>query len=79
MISGLLELVNQTTSDNATPVLIAAQGGHDDCIRLLLDYGADANIPVKELNAIAAHFAIYQNKSRYKIKFFIHIFFAIYM
>ncbi|XP_060083693.1 ankyrin repeat and SOCS box protein 3-like [Ylistrum balloti] len=61
---GQMDLVNKTTHDHATPLLIASQEGHEDCIRLLLSYGADPNIPVKDLNAVAAHFAVYKDRPR---------------
>ncbi|XP_069117030.1 ankyrin repeat and SOCS box protein 3-like [Argopecten irradians] len=61
---GQMDLVNKTTHDHATPLLIASQEGHEDCIRLLLSHGADPNIPVNDLNAVAAHFAIYKDRPR---------------
>lgn len=61
---GQLEAVNKTTTDNATPILIAAQEGHEDCIKLLLTHNANPNIPVTEYMGVAAHFAIYKEHAK---------------
>lgn len=64
MFKGQLEVVNKTTTDNATPILIAAQEGHEDCIKLLLTHNANPNIPVTDYMGVAAHFAIYKEHPR---------------
>ena len=39
-------MVNMTAADNASPLLIACQNGHDECVELLLDSGADPGLQV---------------------------------
>lgn len=36
--------VNTQAADLATPLLIASQEGHQSCVELLLDHGADPNV-----------------------------------
>ena len=40
---GELDLVNSPADDGGTPLYLAAQDGHTECVRLLLKYGADVN------------------------------------
>lgn len=42
--------VNCQAKDKATPLLIAAQEGHTECVELLLASGADANLYCNEDN-----------------------------
>ena len=39
-------MVNMTASDNASPLLIACMRGHEDCVEVLLDNGAEPGIQV---------------------------------
>ncbi|XP_046564942.1 ankyrin repeat and SOCS box protein 3-like isoform X2 [Haliotis rubra] len=48
----LLDLVNEGAEDNASPLLIAAQEGHEECVQLLLEAGANANMSVRDINAV---------------------------
>ena len=43
IFEGELDLVNSPTDDGGTPLYLAAQDGHTECVRLLLKYGADVN------------------------------------
>lgn len=61
---GNLALVNVAAADNATPLLIAAQEGHEAVVDLLLEYGADANILVTDTGAGPLQYAIYKEHAR---------------
>ena len=43
ILEGELDLVNLPMDDGGTPLYLAAQDGHTECVRLLLKYGADVN------------------------------------
>ena len=51
-------LVNCAVEDGATPLFLAAQEGHTDCLRLLLQHGADANMMTLEPVALPLHAAL---------------------
>ncbi|XP_067680363.1 ankyrin repeat and SOCS box protein 3-like [Haliotis asinina] len=57
---GLLDLVNEGAEDNASPLLIAAQEGHEECVQLLLEAGANANMSVRDINAVPLQYAVYK-------------------
>lgn len=61
---GQESVVNLTAEDGASPLLIAAQEGHDSCIELLLAHGADPNITLKETKAAPVHYSIFKNRIR---------------
>ncbi|XP_074662172.1 dynein axonemal heavy chain 12-like [Tubulanus polymorphus] len=56
--NGLDGLVDVTACDNASPLYLAAQNGHLECVRLLLNYGADVNIVSNEPRAVALYSAL---------------------
>lgn len=41
-----LEIINKTANDNASPLYLAVQNNHTECVRLLLSHGADPDIYV---------------------------------
>jgi len=49
-----LEVVNTCAEDGASPLFLAAQEGHSDCIELLLQHGADANLATADPNLATA-------------------------
>ena len=51
-------LANCAAEDGATPLFLAAQEGHTDCLRLLLQHGADANLTSLEPVALPLHAAL---------------------
>ena len=51
-------IVNAAASDNATPLLIAAQEGYSAIVAVLLHYGADANIADNNDNAKPLQYAV---------------------
>lgn len=59
-VVGLLDLVNEGAEDNASPLLIAAQEGHEECVQLLLEAGANANMSVRDINAVPLQYAVYK-------------------
>lgn len=40
------DIINKTAYDNASPLYLAAQERHVNCVRILLENGADPNINV---------------------------------
>ncbi len=59
--SGEDALVNHGADDGAMPIFLAAQEGHADCVKLLLEYGASTNYSIKENNALPLHAALQFN------------------
>ena len=58
----LESLVNTAASDKATPLLIAAQEGHERIVEMLLYRGADADLMIETpVKAGPLQFAIYKN------------------
>ncbi|KAL8561108.1 hypothetical protein ACOMHN_033691 [Nucella lapillus] len=53
------DVVNMAAEDGATPLLIAAQEGHDDLVGLLLQHGANPNSQVTSLKAGPLQYAVY--------------------
>ena len=47
ILEGESDLVNSPADDGGTPLYLAAQDGHTECVRLLLKYGADVNALTK--------------------------------
>lgn len=59
--------VNAQAADLATPLLIASQEGHQACVDLLLDHGADPNIACSsDWLQLAIHAAAEFGHSGYK-------------
>lgn len=58
-------MVNAPASDNATPLLIAAQEGHAAIVAVLLHYGADANIAAEGDRAVPLQYAVCNGHIRY--------------
>lgn len=58
---GRLEAVNICAEDGASPLFLAAQEGHYDCIELLLWHGADANLATADPVALPLHAALQFN------------------
>jgi len=56
-----LEVVNTCAEDGASPLFLAAQEGHSDCIELLLQHGADANLATADPVALPLHAALQFN------------------
>jgi len=54
-------VVNTCAEDGASPLFLAAQEGHIDCVKLLLDNGADANLATNEPVALPLHAALQFN------------------
>lgn len=50
--------MNLCAEDSASPLFLAAQEGHTDCVRLLLDHGASANIGTTDPVALPLHAAL---------------------
>ena len=51
--------------DGATPLYLAAQEGHYECIKLLLDYGANPNLTTDDPVSIPLLAAVNFEKVRY--------------
>ena len=60
-MTGRLDAVNICADDGASPLFLAAQEGHVDCIRLLLEHGADANLATTDPVALPLHAALQFN------------------
>jgi len=58
---GRLDVVNICAEDGASPLFLAAQEGHMECIELLLQHGADANLPTSDPVALPLHAALQFN------------------
>ena len=56
--AGCLSVVNTCADDGGSPLYLAAQGGFYDCVKLLLDHGADPNLPCSSPIAQPIHAAI---------------------
>lgn len=62
--SGEDSLIDRGAMDKATPLMIAAQKGHHDCVELLLRYGADPNRTTNDNNT-GVHLAAQSNSLLY--------------
>lgn len=51
-------LVDVCADDGASPVFLAAQEGHAECLRLLLENGACANLMVSDPLSLPLHAAL---------------------
>ena len=58
---GQLEVVNICPDEGISPLLYAAQFGHVDCVKLLLQHGADASLATRLLCALPLHAALKNN------------------
>ena len=58
MISLVAALVNSPAEDGATPLYLAAQGNHVECVEQLLQAGADANIFSRDPEVLPLHAAL---------------------
>ena len=69
LILGKEYVVNMTAKDNASPLLIACQHGYDDCVKMLLEHGADPGLQVlvekEQLYMDALQYAVKGNHKRY--------------
>jgi len=61
LIVGKLEVVNTCAEDGASPLFLAAQEGHVDCVKLLIQNGADANLATSDPVALPLHAALQFN------------------
>jgi len=61
---GELDVVNTCAEDGASPLFLAAQEGHVNCIKLLLQHGADANLATTDPVALPLHAALQFNHIR---------------
>ena len=50
--------MNCAAEDGATPLFLASQEGHVDCLHLLLQHGADANLTTLDPVALPLHAAL---------------------
>ena len=62
---GKLDVVNTCAEDGASPLFLAAQEGHVDCVKLLLQNGADANLVTNDPIALPLHAALQFNHIEY--------------
>jgi len=62
---GELDVVNTCAEDGASPLFLAAQEGHVNCIKLLLQHGADANLATTDPVALPLHAALQFNHIRW--------------
>lgn len=62
--TGKLNVLNVCAADGASPLYLAAQEGHSDCVQLLIDNGASANLATKDLVALPLHAALQFNHVR---------------
>ena len=58
---GQLEVVNICAEDGASPLFLAAQEGHVDCVKLLRQHRADANLATTDPAALPLHAALQFN------------------
>ena len=63
--TGQLDVVNICASDGASPLYLSAQEGHVECVRLLLNNGADANLSTRDPVALPLHAALQFNHTEY--------------
>jgi len=54
-------VVNTCAEDGASPLFLASQEGHTDCVRMLLQHGADANLATTDPVALPLHAALQFN------------------
>ena len=64
-LPGVGHIVNSAAEDNATPLLIAAQGGYSVIVAYLLQNGADANVIENNENAVALQYAVSNGHTRF--------------
>ena len=55
---GQINLIDIAADDGATPLFLAAQEGHANCCKLLLDNGAQANLSTIDPVALPLHAAL---------------------
>ncbi|XP_075723150.1 dynein axonemal heavy chain 12-like isoform X2 [Rhipicephalus microplus] len=60
LLAGEDRLIDRGAMDKATPLMIAAQNGHHECVELLLRYGADPNRTTSDNNT-GVHLASQSN------------------
>jgi len=60
-MAGALDVVNVCAEDGASPLFLASQEGHVDCVSLLLQHGADANLATADPVALPLHAALQFN------------------
>jgi len=61
MLTGQLDAVNTCAEDGASPLFLAGQNGHVDCVKLLLQHEADANLATSDPVALPLHAALQFN------------------
>ena len=57
----IASIVNIPKEDGCTPLFAAAQAGQIDCVKLLLESGANANILIENTKALPLHIALWKN------------------
>ena len=57
--------MNKSADDGAVPLFLAAQEGHDACVEVLLEHGADANLMTHDNPALPLYAALQFNRLRY--------------
>jgi ankyrin repeat protein len=62
LLTGKLVMLDRCAADGASPLFLAAQEGHIECVQLLLDNGADANLPTRTPVALPLHAALQFNR-----------------
>jgi len=58
---GQLEVVNICPNEGVSPLFVAAQEGHVDCVKLLLQHRADANLATTDPASLPLHAALKNN------------------
>lgn len=62
-LTGKLSMLNRCAADGASPLFLASQEGHTECVQLLLDNGADANLSTQTPVALPLHAALQFNRT----------------